>query len=580
MSTPAPLPASIHEFMTWDWEQIALYYEELTTRELDASSVDAWLADWSSLASLLDERRWRLRLATMRNTTDEGAQRQYQNFLATIAPAASRAEQALKQKLIASHREPQGLAIPLRNMRADVELFREANVPLLAREEELVAEHNQLGGAQTVQWEGAEIPIIQLMPVFQDPDRARREHAFVVRYERLLQVKTAYDELWQRLLQTRLDIAANAGFLQRDGTPDYRAYRWRALKRFDYSPDDCKRFHESIEQVAAPMLGRLFERGRRALGVEALKPWDVLLGTVVEPPNRERLVPFHDVPELIAKTAAIYQAMDPQWSAYFELMWREDLMDLEVRAQKAVGGFCISFQVARRPFLFFSAVPVQGFEDVLFHESAHGFHILEMSALPYLPQHDLWNMPVEFIEVPTMAMELLAMEYWAHEEGSFYSHADVARARRLKLESQVFQFCDMIVIDAFQHWIYEHPREALDPARCDEQFVELMMRFFPSEIWRGFEPALAMTWRRLPHIFQLPFYYIEYAIAQLGAIQLWAQAQDNQAAVFASLCRAMALGNTVPLPELYHAAGIPFAFDRDTVRHAVNLIEKNLEELK
>lgn len=575
-----PLPASALEFMSWSWDQIAPYYDELAAREINASNVGAWLTDWSQLASLIDEQRWRLQIATSRDTADENAQKQYLHHLGTIAPAASTSEQTLKEILIASQLEPQGFAIPLRDMRADAELFREANVTLLAREQELAAEHNKIAGAQLVKWEGEEIPLIKLVPLLADADRAKRQRAFAVRFERVLQDRSTYDDLWQRVLQTRLEIAANAGFVRADGTPDYRAYRWRALKRFDYTPEDCKQFHTSIEQVVVPSATRLLDRGRRRLGLETLKPWDVALGTAADPPDQAPLIPFKDVPELIGKTAAIFHQMDPQWGNYFDLMRRENLLDLEPRPHKAAGGFCATLQVARRPFLFLSAVPLQVFVDVIFHESAHGFHILEMSALPYTSQRDLWHMPVEFIEVPTMTMELLAEAYLTRERGGFYSELDSVRALKHSLEERISSLCLFAVIDAFQHWIYENPREAMDPARCDDQFVALYRKFLPGEDWSGFEAELAMIWRRLPHIFQLPFYYIEYGIAMLGAFQLWAIARKNQAAVIADLRRAMALGNTATLPELYRTAGVAFAFDVETIGRAVNFVEETLEELE
>ena len=564
------------EFMTWSWSQIEPSYANLAARELNAATVAEWLGDWSRLSDLIDEAYNRLYVATTVNTADEEASGRFNHFLDTIYPAAQAAAQRLKQKLLASGLTVPGFEIPLRNLRGEAELYREANLALLTEEQKLATSYEQIAGAQTVTWEDQEVTIQRLTPVYQNPDRTVRERAWRVGSERQLADRAAINALWEKLVHLRGQIAANAGL------PSYRAYRWKQLHRFDYTPEDCARFYAAIEQVVVPVTARLLEKGRQRLGVDRLRPWDLTLpqgfGRVVDPPGLPALHPFDDVSELEAHGATMFQRVDPQFGAYFETMRREGLLDLGNRKHKAPGAYSIAFEATGRPFIFANVVGLHNDVQALLHEGGHSFHTFEMRALPYFQQRAENALPSEFAEVASMGMELLASPYLPAQMGGFYSAADAARARRELLTQMLFFWPYMAVVDGFQHWVYENAEAARAPANCDAQWRSLWRRFMVGVDWDGLEEVEATRWQRQLHIHTSPFYYFEYGIAQLGAVQVWRNALSDQAGAVARYRRALALGGTATLPELYKAAGAKFAFDAETLGEAVELMERTIAE--
>ncbi len=561
------LPKTAPELLQWSWTQIEPYFQDLAARELNADTAIEWLTDWSRLRECTHEMYNRLFIATTINTADTEAERRFHAYLEEIFPAALAAEQKLKEKLLASGLQVEGFEIPLRNMRAEDALFREANLPLLAQDRQLSNEYAKIVGAQTVTWEGKEVPLAQLQPVYQNPDRALRERAWRLASDRQLADREAINELWERLLRLRRQLAANADF-----GDDYRAYRWQQLLRFDYTPANCVQFQQAIEEVVVPAATRVYEKRRQRLGVDTLRPWDLNVDPLGRPPLR----PFADVTELEAKISAIFHRVDPQLGAYFDTMVQEKLMDLENRKNKAPGAYCEAFDVIGRPFIFLNAVGLHDDVQTLLHEGGHAFHVFEMNHLPYHHQLDI---PMEFAEVASMGMELLAAPYLAAAEGGFYSQDDAARARAEYLEALLLFWPYMAVVDAFQHWVYQNADAALDPAQCDAQWAALWERFMPDVDWSGLEPEMMTGWHRKLHIHQIPFYYVEYGLAELGAVQVWRNALRDQAKAVADYRRALALGGTVPLPQLYETAGAKFAFDADTLRDAVKLMEETIETL-
>lgn len=517
------------------------------------------------------ERRY---VAMTTNTADEEAERHYRQFLDEIFPASEAAEQRLKARLLASGLQPEGFAVPLRNLRAEADLFREANLPLLSDEKKLCSEFDKLIGAQTVQWEGAELTIVQLTARLNESDRATREALWRAARSRQLADREALNDLWQRFFKLRRQIAVNAG------KANYRDYAWQFRLRFDYTPESCLEFHSAIESVVVPAAERLLDRRRRQLGLDRLRPWDLSdgwWGRPVDPPGLPPLRPFTTPAELTARTAAVFRRVHPQLGAYFDEMVVNGLLDLDNRKHKAPGGYCTSFDYSRQPFIFTNAVGVHEDVQTMLHEGGHAFHVFETRNLPYYPQ---LTVGLEFAEVASMAMELLSAPYLEAQPDGFYSARDAARARIEHLENMLLFWPFMAVVDGFQHWAYLNPQAALDPAQCDAQWTALWRRFMRGADWSGLEDELATGWQRKAHIFEAPFYYIEYGLAQLGAVQVWRNALKDQAGAVAAYRRALSLGGTVPLPELFAAAGARFTFDAQTLQEAVNLIETTLEELE
>ncbi|MBI5305015.1 MAG: M3 family oligoendopeptidase [Chloroflexi bacterium] len=561
------LPPNATTMLDWSWSQIEPYYNDLAARELNAGNVAPWLADWTRIAELVEEMYARLNVATTVNTADKESEERYRAFLDQIFPPALAAEQKLKEKLLASNLEPDGFTIPLRNMRTEAAIFRVQNLPLQADELKLSNEYDKIIGAQTVPWQGEEVTITQLRPVYLETDRAKRESAWRLAAHRQLADRATIIELWKKFLDRRIQMAANAGFA------DYRAYRWRQLLRFDYTPDDCRNFHRAIEQVVVPAALRVYARRRVRLGVATLRPWDL----DVDPLGRATLRPYHDVASLKQQVKRTFDHLDATLGNYFDVMMREDLLDLENRKNKAPGGYCTAFAAAKRPFIFMNAVGLHDDVQTLLHESGHCFHVFESAGLLYAQQR---NVGSEFAEVASMGMELLASSFLTTERGGFYSEQDAARARIEHLEKSILFWLYMAVVDAFQHWVYENPHDAMDPANCDAQWAMQWTRFMRGVDWSGLDEEMKTGWQRKLHIHQLPFYYIEYGLAQLGAVQVWANSLRDQAAAIANYRHALALGGTVTLPELYAAAGAKFAFDAKTLGNAVALMEKTIDDLE
>jgi oligoendopeptidase F len=560
------LPDTAIEFKDWPWSRIEPYFQELARCKLNETSVGAWLADWSDLSKLLDEAYWRLYAAVTVDTTDEQAEQAYNRFLDEVRPRARAEEQVLKEMLLQSGLEPPGFALPLRNLRSQAETFRQDNLPLQSEEKKLSAEYDKICGAQTVIWDGKEVTLPQLLPVYQEPDRERRERAWRLATKRQMADRQAINELWQKLLAVRFQLAANAGL------PSYRDYRWRELLRFDYTPQDCTRFHQAIEEVVVPAARAIYEKRRARLGVSALRPWDL----DADPFNRPPLKPFTSVEELEAKTAAIFGQVDPQLGAYFAIMRQEDLLDLDNRKGKAPGGYCVPYMAARRPFIFMNAVGLHDDIQTLLHEGGHAFHDFECSHLSFHHQ----ELPMEFAEVASTAMEYLGAPYLSGQDSSFYSPAEAARARIEHLERALLFWPYMAVVDAFQHWVYENPRAATDPAGCDSTWGELWDRFMPGVDWSGLEEEMVTGWQRKGHIHQDPFYYVEYGLSQMGAVQVWRNSLDDRAGAVAAYRRALSLGSSVSVPELYAAAGAEFAFDAGPLSSVVRLMEDTIAALE
>jgi oligoendopeptidase F len=560
-------PATAFEFMDWPWSKIEPYYQELAERPFDAGSLQSWLADWSHLSKLVYEAYGRLYVAITVDTADAEVEHRYTVFVDEIQPASQAAEQKLKEKLLATGLQPDGFEIPLRNLRAEAALFRQENLPLLSEELKLSAEYSKIIGAQMVEWQGKEVTVSQLTPVYLEPERDLRERAWRLAQRRWLQDREAINALWLKLLSLRRHMAANAGL------PDYRAYRWQQQLRFDYTPEDCKKFHAAIERVVVPAARRIYEKRRKMLGVETLRPWDLN----VDPRNRPPLKPFETVAELEERCAAIFHQVDPQLGEQFEVMRRENLLDLDNRKNKAPGGYCTDFPITERPFIFANSVGVHDDVQTLLHEGGHAFHAFSVFSLTYFQQY---YAPLEFMEVASMGMELLASPYLTRDIGGFYTPQEAARARIEHLEGIILFWPYMAVVDAFQHWAYENPDRATQSAACDAQWDALWQRFMSGVDWSGLEQERMTGWHRKLHIHQVPLYYVEYGLAQLGAVQVWRNSlQDPQGAV-AAYRKALALGNTVSLPQLFATAGARFAFDGEILGEAVALLERVIKELE
>ena len=567
------LPSTPQALITWTWPEIESHFNDLAARSLTKANTEEWLTDWTRLGEKLEEMYSRLSVATSINTADKQADARMNKFLDDIFPNAMACEQKLKEKLLASKLEPEGFEIPLRNMRAEADLFRESNLSLLADQQKLAIEYDKIYGAQTVKWEGKEITLTRLAMIFEQPDRVKREKAWHLKAERQMADRKAINSLWQKFMDVRTKIARNAD------KPSFREYTWVQKLRFDYTPEDCKSFARAIEQVVVPAATCIYQKHMQALGLDALRPWDLVDGWFsrpTPPAGIPQLKPFASIEELKSKTSAIFHHMDPALGGYFDSMVADGLTDLDNRKNKAPGAYCTSYTSIRKPFVFVNAVGTHNDVATTIHEAGHAFHVFETAKIPYIQQ---LAVPMEFAEVASMGMELLASPCLTKENGGFYTDAEAARARIEHLEGMILFWPFMAAVDLFQHWVYENTKAGADPEACDKKWAELWDRFIPGVDWTGLEEIKATGWHRKLHIHQVPFYYVEYGLAQLGAVQIFGNAIQNQKKAVADYRKALSLGGMVTLPELFETAGGKFGFDVATVKNAVDLMEGVVREL-
>ncbi|GAB4522615.1 MAG: M3 family oligoendopeptidase [Anaerolineae bacterium] len=560
------LPESVEAIRDWAWSDYAPYFDELLNRELTEATIDEWMRDWSRLSDLVRENFSRARTRTTQDTADEEAEAYLKHLLVEIQPPLETAENALNKKLVTSGLQPENFALPLRKIQVSIDLFREENLQLNAREQGLAMEYSKITGRHVVQWDGEEITLLQLKKVLEETDRDRREAAWRLTMDRWMQDREAINALWVQLFEVRQQTARNADF------DDYRAYRWQYLKRFDYTPEDALTFHQAIEEVVVPAVERVNERRRQRLGLETLRPWDLDVDTSGKPPLR----PWQTIDEFSEKAEMVFGKVGEVFGDYYGTMRREELLDLPNRKNKGPGAYCTGFPYARRPFIFMNAVGTRNDVRTLLHEAGHAFHGFEvMDNLPYSLQRAY---PTEFAEVASMAMELLAAPYLVKEAGGYFTTEEAARDRIEHLEEILIFWPYMAIVDAFQHWAYTSGDAAADPANCDAQWAALWDRFNRID-YSGLDEIKATGWHRKLHIYRYPFYYIEYGLARLGSLQVWANSLKDQQQAIADYRRGLALGGTGSLPELFGAAGARFGFDAGLLQESVDLVERTIDDL-
>jgi len=564
MKTPA-----FQEFRSLNWEGIQPLYQQLEDYELTEDSQDSWMEQWSDLRKLVDERYARLELATELDTTDEEAEKQYYDFLDNVYPSIKAADQVLKEKILGSALTPQGMKLALMKMQVEADLFCEENLPLMTEENKLGSQYSKILGAQTIQWKGEELTLVQVKAALLTTDREVRKELWELLSQRQLKDRKAINELWKKFMDVRGKLASNAGF------PDYRAFRWQQQLRLDYSPAESRQFLNAVKEVAVPAASRVYDRYQNRLGIEQVRPWD--LEDNQSTFSLPAIQAFNTEEEFTSKVGDLFNRLDPVLGDYFNTMQEKELLDLMNRKGKGPGAFCTSFATEGTPFVFMNAVGRGSDLSTLFHESGHAFHVFELIGLPY---HHQGQVDMEFAEVASTAMELLSEPYLSEDRGGFMSPQDTARARLYELEGKLLFWPYMAVVVDFQHWVYENHDLASNPDACDKKWSELIDTYMPGINWDGYEDVKMTGWHRKLHIHQAPFYYIEYGLAALGAFQIWENAQKDQAKALGDYRQALALGGTVSLPELYRTAGANLSFDSDTLGAAVQLIEITLSELE
>ena len=553
------------QFADASWDEILPWYERLAAAPLDSSNAEGWLGAWSALTEALAEAEALAFIAYSSDTDDPGKEAAQLRWAGEIAPRRHEQDVRLTGRLLETGWRRPDLETTLHRFRNQRDLFRAESIPLHEEIEEHNAHYAKLTGGMTAEWEGKELPLPLLAPYLLDPDRAVRERAFRLRAAPFVAARGEFDAIFDRLYGLRQQLAMNAGL------PSFREYAFRDLNRFDYTPADCEVFHEAVEATVVPVLARRRERRRRQLGVETLRPWD----TGVDPLGRPPLRPYETAAELAERAGAVFASLDPALGGHFATMADEGLLDLDSRPGKQPGAYCSALPHRRRSFIFMTGAGVADDVTAIVHEAGHAFHAAEAYALPYTFQR---RPGTEMAEVASMAMELLTAPYLGRERGGFYDEQDLRRARTEHLEFILSSLTLVAQGDAFQAWIYASG-EGHDATARHLAWRRLDERFYPGVDWEGLEAERTAAWHAILHFFMVPFYFIEYGLAQLAALQIWRASRGDEAGAVAAYRRALALGGTRPLPELYAAAGARLAFDAATMADLVGLIEEELDAL-
>ena len=549
------------------WETIEPYFRELLQRDINSKAdLEKWLKDTSELEAVINEDiSWRQIRMTC-NTEDKSLEEAFNYFCMEIQPKIQPYADALNKKLINSpfteQLEKEKYFTYLRSVKKSIELFREENIPLQA---ELAVMQQQFGvicGKMMIEVKGEEYTLQQAAKFLESHDRNLREDVYRKINERRLQDKETLNDLYTQLIQKRHQVALNAGF------ENYRDYRFKELGRFDYTKEDCYKFHEAVRQHVLPLVNKIYEKKKEKLKLEDLRPWDV----EAEPEGTLPLSPFTTSEELINKSIECFKQLRPFFGECLRQMNTMKHLDLESRKGKAPGGYNCPLAESGAPFIFMNAAGQMHDVTTMVHEGGHAVqsfltHNLELSAFK--------EYPMEIAEVASMAMELFSMDHW---EVFFDNKEDLKRAKEHQLERTITIFPWIAVIDKFQHWVYENPGHSVEERT--NKWMGILNEFSDDVInYSGLEKYRKNAWQRQLHLFEVPFYYIEYGIAQLGAIGMWMQYKKDPEKALDNYMNALALGGTKTLPQLYEAAGLKFDFSPENIKTLMDFVNDEMEKI-
>ena len=544
-------------------------FNELLSRDVKSvGDLESFFSDISDMAEHISEAGARLYIGMTCDTENELKQTNFLNFVENIRPRMSEVSNKLDLKILNLDfldRLSDRYTLILRSMRNSIEIFREENIPLSVECTKLSTEYQKIIGAMTVNFEGMEYTLPQMRRFLESNDRETRRLAWTSVRERRMKDSSRISEILDELIDKRNKIAQNAGF------NNYVEYAFRSMERFDYTPEDCREFHKSVEIHCMPLIHQINQDRLKGFGFDKLMPWDVneKSGDSPDVQGRPALAPFQDVSELVSLTSEVFHRMSDELGKMFDRLVDGEVLDLDSRKGKAPGGYQYNLEKTGLPFIFMNASGQQGDVETMIHEAGHAFHSMYCSHLGLIQER---NYPIEFAEVASMSMELLTQPHW----DVFYSDGeDVRRARKMHLESVIGLLAWICRVDAFQHWMYENPKHSHNER--SKYWLELRSRFGPRTEWTGFEEDEALFWQTQGHLFGAPFYYIEYGIAQLGALQIWAKQLDDPQTALSDYKNAMILGNTRNLPDLFEAADIKLSFDEEHIGSLVNHVNSALE---
>ena len=558
------------DFDPSSWKEVEAYTEELLNRKISCSKcLEGIIRDASELSEHISEKGALLYIGMTCDTENEEKKGAFLDFVENVRPKLSEFSDSLNRRIVgheAVEDLPERYDLMIRSMKNDVEIFRKENIPLSVEQTKLVTEAQTINGAMSVEYEGEEYTIPEMRVFLESNERSVREGAWKAVADRRLEDEGRLSEIFDQLIEIRNEMAINAGF------ETYTDYMFRAMERFDYTKDDCLEFHDAIEAVCVPLMREINSRRIKSLSLGSLRPWDVNEKTGVGPDleGRAPLKPFADVNEMVSKLSRLFHRMSTDLGEKFDMLVEMDTLDLDTRKGKAPGGYQYYLQKSRVPFIFMNAAGLQGDLETMIHEAGHAFHSIYCGHLELIGER---SYPIEFAEVASMSMELMTQNEW----GEFYNDEEANRARIGHLEGIIFLLPWIATIDSFQHWIYSNPGHTRDERK--NVWNSIRDRFGSNMEWGDYQGHRDTSWQQQGHLFGVPFYYVEYGIAQLGALQLWRTQRKDSVKALSDYSNAMALGNTKPLPELFSAADIELGFGEEHLGSLISEVRMAMAEL-
>ncbi len=553
------------DFRITDWQHLEPYFKELLERKVETrNDLEKWLKDQSELEALVNEDACWRQIRMTCDTENKSLEEAFNFFFMEIQPKIQPYSDALNKKLVnhplTNELDEAKYFTYLRNIRKSIELFREANIPLQAELSVMQQQYGVISGKMTVTIKEQEYTLQQAAQFLESADRAVREEVYRKIQERRLQDKEALNRLYDQLIEKRNQEAVNAGF------HNYRDYRFKELGRFDYTKEDCYQFHEAVKLHVLPLVNIIYRNKKKKLGLDTLRPWDI----DAEPAGVNPLRPFSTGEELIERSVECFTKLRPFFGDCLKKMNELKHLDLESRKGKAPGGYNCPLAESGAPFIFMNAAGQMQDVTTMLHEGGHAVH----SFLSHpLELNGFKEYPMEIAEVASMSMELMSMDEW---ETFFSNKEDLRRAKEHQLERVITIFPWIAIIDKFQHWVYENPSHTHE--QRTDKWNEVLKEFQDDVIdYSGLETYRSNLWQKQLHLFEVPFYYIEYGIAQLGAIGMWMQFRENRQQAMDNYCKALALGGTRTLPQLFEAAGLKFDFSPQRIKVLMEFVKAQMD---
>jgi len=553
------------EFMVTDWQNLEPYFKDLLERNIDTKErLEKWLHDLSELEAVVSEDACWRQIKMTCDTEDKTLEAAFNFYCIELQPNIQPYADALNKKLVnhplTKELDTKQYFTYLRSVRKNIELFREENIPLQSELAVMQQQFGVISAKMTVTINGEEYTLQQAAKFFHHSDRNLREEAYRKIQERRLQDTEPLNNLYSNLLEKRNKEAQNAGF------ENYRDYRFKELGRFDYTKQDCFDFHEAVKQHVMPLVNMIYQKKKEKLGLDILRPWDL----EAEPAGTTALQPFTTGKELIDLSIECFSKLRPFFGDCLKKMNSIKHLDLESRMGKAPGGYNCPLAESGAPFIFMNAAGQMQDLITMVHEGGHAVH--SFLAHP-LPLTGFKEYPMEIAEVASMSMELFSMEHWE----VFFSDAEqLKRAREYQLERVITIFPWIAIVDKFQHWIYEHPIHSNEERTTE--WNKILTEFSDTVVdYSGLENFRSNLWQKQLHLFEVPFYYIEYGIAQLGAIGMWKQFKLNKEEALNNYCNALSLGGTKTLPQLFETAGLKFDFSPNTIKELMDFVKQEMQ---